>query len=86
MALKDYYEGAIASTEAAKLTRALLNALRLRSKDDATLHMNNFNLYTDQPLEFQISEQAQQTSSLTNPVGLFVGCLPMQYPAPPKMF
>ena len=59
-ALKGYYEGAIASTEAAKLTRALLNALRLRSKDDATLHMNNFNLYTDQ-LEKMKRPEAQET-------------------------
>ena len=47
-ALKTYYEGPIAATEATKMTRTLLFNLRLREKDDATLHMNNFNLYSDQ--------------------------------------
>ena len=46
--LKEYYEGPIAAGEAARLMRTLLFNLRLRSKDDATLHMNDFNKYTDQ--------------------------------------
>lgn len=46
--LKEHYEGPIAAGEAARLTRTLLLNLRLRSKDDATLHMNDFNKYTDQ--------------------------------------
>jgi len=56
MALKTYYEGPIAASEAAKLTRALLFALRLRQKDNPTLHMNDFNLYTDQLIQLKRPE------------------------------
>ena len=56
MALKTYYEGPIAASEAAKLTQALLFALRLRPKDNPTLHMNDFNLYTDQLIQLKRPE------------------------------
>ena len=59
-ALRLYYEGPIAATEAAKLTRALLFALRLRAKDDPILHMNDFNLYTDQLVKLKRPE-AEET-------------------------
>ena len=54
--LKDYYEGTIAAGEAAKLTRAKLFNLRLRSKDNPVLHMNDFNRYTDQLIKLKRPE------------------------------
>jgi hypothetical protein len=59
-ALLTYYEGPIAANEAAKLTRAHLFNLRLRPKDDATLYMNNFNMYTDQLIKLKRPE-AEET-------------------------
>ena len=59
-ALLTYYEGPIAANEAAKITRAHLFNLRLRPKDDATLYMNDFNMYTDQLIKLKRPE-AEET-------------------------
>jgi hypothetical protein len=63
-ALKTYYEGPIAAMEAAKMTRTRLFNLRLREKDDATLHMNDFNLYTDQLVKLKRPETEENLVDL----------------------